>query len=1385
MVKFFILDVQQSGSDKPEVMLWGRNENGDPVLVIDRNYRPYFFVEYRDGMDRGQAEELARKIGELTIEGSRPERTELQERKLFGKEKKLIKITLTRPNDVIRFRDKVKEWTGVKAKYEHSISFYRRYLVDTGITPMTWVDVDGREDAGGKYAVIEAEKITPTGSDQYPKMNMMALDIELVEEGEEERIIMVSVKDNRGFRKVLSYKKADVDFLEVVQDEKGLIGRLSEIIGERDPDILVTYNGDRFDFRHLSERARKYGTELRFGRTEKGVSFKRRGRIQAAFVEGRVHLDLFNFVENILTDALSSDSLSLDSVSREILGKGKKRLEWDEMQNAWEKSRGLERIVKYCMTDSELALSLARAFLPQISELCRIVGQGLFDVSRMTYSQLVEWLLMRESRKTDELIPNRPKYEEIQIRRKAAPYTGGYVYPPKEGIHQSIALFDFMSVSREEPVVLRDCGGKVHIEKIGEFIDRHMSRDKKAISSAEIDDSIRGRGWDVLCFDEKYGVSFKPVTQISRHPNPGRMLEIMTKTGREIRVTGNHSLFTVNRELEPVPVRAASLKAGRHVLIPRYVEMPEVFKNRINVLEFLNIDSDFFVLEPADGKKIVRVGKRLKVIDILSSRDRTSKEIGKLLSMYHSNCCHLMKKLAGEGLIGKDGANYHLTKRGERYYRIESELSRFRKYEGNRRMYRYRAADVKDLMLTMDAEMLKGWKIGVRNCKEVMDVILELKPLSSLLGWYASEGCMIKTKKKDVWRKGEQYQWKVCITPVKKSECDEIKDLMKDLRIRYSERKDGVVLSSKLYYGIFDSLGCGKEAHEKKVPDMVYLFDGEHKKEFMLSYLKGDGHCYGNYYGCVTVSRNLANSLALLASSLGLHFNINRQKSSESKIIKGRTINCSESYFMTIKGFGRMKRRSYNYPFTIPAEFCPEGFRTKNRKVIFREELAAWAKQNGSYKIARFAESNLSLDRVVSIKEIEDCSDFVYDIEVEPTQNFLSGLGWIIAHNSLYPSITITHNVSPETLYCQCVNGDKSGGVHQVPGKEYYFCKTHPGFVSATLKTLVDKRRKIKDQMKGMDPESEEYRMMDNRQHALKILANASYGYYGYAGSRWYSRVCAQSITAWGRYYIQKVIRKAEKMGYEVVYGDTDSLFVRVRSEKEGEKLLEAVNRTLPGAMELEFQGLYRAGIFVPAKTGLAAKKRYALIDEEGEITIRGFEIVRRDWSPIARETQEKVLLAVLRDNSPEQALSIAKKTVQRIQKGAVDMDRMIIHTQLTRPLKEYEQIGPHVVAAQKALKRGRPIAQGSMISYVVTKGSGSISERAEPAEDAENYDPDYYVNNQVVPAAMRVLAAFGYTEGDLLSEGDVQYSLEKFVGKSLKKRVRNGIRKIGGKSGK
>jgi DNA polymerase I/DNA polymerase-2 len=363
---------------------------------------------------------------------------------------------------------------------------------------------------------------------------------------------------------------------------------------------------------------------------------------------------------------------------------------------------------------------------------------------------------------------------------------------------------------------------------------------------------------------------------------------------------------------------------------------------------------------------------------------------------------------------------------------------------------------------------------------------------------------------------------------------------------------------------------------------------------------------------------------------------------------------------------------------------------------------------------------------------------------------------------SLYPSIIVTHNISPDTINCDCCGPEKS---NLTPGGGKYFCAKKKGFIAEVIGGLVRKRKALQEEMKKLNPKVPGFRALDSRQYVLKIIANAAYGYYGYPGSRWYSRICAESITAFGRYYIKKVIEAAEKSGYEVIYGDTDSLFMKVKSRKEADSFMEKINRKLPGIIELNLHGLYPLGIFVLGKTETAAKKRYALIDDGGVITIKGFETVRRDWADVVKDMQEKIFSAVLREKSIEKAVRVARKVVSDIRNGKVKMDELIIHTQITRPLDQYEQIGPHVAAARKLANRGKTVREGSTIEYVITRGAGSISQRAEPFEHAQNYDPDYYIHHQVIPAAMRILGGLGVKEDDFTGkESREQASIEKFI---------------------
>jgi DNA polymerase I len=94
-------------------------------------------------------------------------------------------------------------------------------------------------------------------------------------------------------------------------------------------------------------------------------------------------------------------------------------------------------------------------------------------------------------------------------------------------------------------------------------------------------------------------------------------------------------------------------------------------------------------------------------------------------------------------------------------------------------------------------------------------------------------------------------------------------------------------------------------------------------------------------------------------------------------------------------------------------------------------------------------------------------------------------------------------------------------------------------------------------------------------------------------------------------------------------------------------------------------------------------------------------------------------------------------------------------------------------------MEHGQPIKPGSVIGYIITTGGGSISQRAEPFEYANTYDPDYYIHNQIMPAAMRILSGLGIREEDILGEEEdqSQRSLDAFVRKSLKSRMMEGLK--------
>jgi len=357
---------------------------------------------------------------------------------------------------------------------------------------------------------------------------------------------------------------------------------------------------------------------------------------------------------------------------------------------------------------------------------------------------------------------------------------------------------------------------------------------------------------------------------------------------------------------------------------------------------------------------------------------------------------------------------------------------------------------------------------------------------------------------------------------------------------------------------------------------------------------------------------------------------------------------------------------------------------------------------------------------------------------------------------SLYPTLIIAYNIDKTTYNKKCDD-------YNVSPKGHRFCKKPIGLIPKMLKELLEKRIEIKKQMKQFKEGTNDYKFFYYRQWALKIIANSSYGYMVYARAKWYSREAGESVTSWAREKIHETIKKAEEDGFKVLYTDTDSIFLKLGDKKTKEdvfNLVRKINKDLPEGMELEFEGYFPRGIFVSSKKGeRAVKKKYALIREDGALEIKGFELVRRDWSNIAKETQRKVIKTILEQGSPEKAKEVVKKVINEIRERKINLKEFIIYTQIKRKVSSYEQQAPHVKAAKKLIKAGYKVKTGNILEYVIVQGSGSISDRAIPIQLIGNkkYDADYYINNQVLPAVMKIIREVGITEDELKYKGKQQ----------------------------
>jgi DNA polymerase I len=203
---------------------------------------------------------------------------------------------------------------------------------------------------------------------------------------------------------------------------------------------------------------------------------------------------------------------------------------------------------------------------------------------------------------------------------------------------------------------------------------------------------------------------------------------------------------------------------------------------------------------------------------------------------------------------------------------------------------------------------------------------------------------------------------------------------------------------------------------------------------------------------------------------------------------------------------------------------------------------------------------------------------------------------------------------------------------------------------------------------------------------------------------------------------------------------------VFVNDDKEKiNKLSEKIGKEI--GLEIKPDTVYRRVLFTEAK------KKYAGLLADGRLDIVGLEVVRGDWAACAKNVQERVLEIILKKKAPDEAAEYVRQYIGELRRKKVPYRDLIIWKALTKSVEEYAVRAPHVEAARLLLKEGWELSMGDKVGYVITVGSGKLYEKAKPyfLTSYDKVDVEYYVMNQVVPAASRILTLFNVSEERLL----------------------------------
>jgi len=340
--------------------------------------------------------------------------------------------------------------------------------------------------------------------------------------------------------------------------------------------------------------------------------------------------------------------------------------------------------------------------------------------------------------------------------------------------------------------------------------------------------------------------------------------------------------------------------------------------------------------------------------------------------------------------------------------------------------------------------------------------------------------------------------------------------------------------------------------------------------------------------------------------------------------------------------------------------------------------------------------------------------------------------------SSLYPNIICMHNISPETIQCDCHSTRRD-----VPELGYSICDD-PGYLPDILQPLIDDRDDIKAALADTDDEAQQQELQ-GRSSALKWSLVACFGYQGFSNAKFGRIECHEAINAFAREILLDAKSRLEAHGWQVVHGIVDSIWVT--HAREDATPVDEVAEIVSGetGIQCEHEAAYDWVAFVPRRNSSeGALTKYFGERTDGTFKYRGVECRQRSTCPFVEDLQRALIRDLGNTRNPDDLCQQVQAAVEQLERGDVPIEQLAITNRVSKQIEEYSQYTRNVAALERAASAGLSRPPRQSVEYVVVDDQKTTRERvALLAEDPEQYDTTFY-RGRILRAAESVLSPLG-----------------------------------------